>query len=309
MVRSVSRSVFASIFSGLIALSASFGQTTTTPVTTPAPAPSLTSFSVESIIPLTNIDSVTQASIPADVLSALQGGTLEIRQAVSYTSASSTLTVHGFLVQPGSPIPTPTGTTGLTDVWNYTVAVSNVTLSSKTMNSVILTGTINPNDVTPFGDISGTVVSFSTGYTVPTDGSAPTFTGVSTSVVGVATLFAKAGAGTITSGSSGGGSAALTAVAGPKNAIMTLDTFQLDGTQSTGNGKLTFQWTFVPQFGQSATLSGANTATPTVTLPDYAAAFGNYTFQLMVTDSTGATNTATVVLLYDPASAEAQPPQ
>jgi len=177
------------------------------------------------------------------------------------------------------------------------------------MNAAILTGTINPNDVTPFGDISGTAVSFSTGYTVPADGGAPTFTGVSTSVVGIASLFSKTGAGTLTSGSSGGGSGTLTSVAGPKNAIITLDTFQLDGTQSTGNGKLTFQWTFVPQFGQTATLSGANTATPTVTLPDYAAAFGDYTFQLMVTDSTGATSMATVVISYDPPSAEAQPPQ
>jgi hypothetical protein len=305
MVRTVSQSVFASIFSGLVALSTSFGQTTTTPT----PAPSLTSFSIESIVPLTNIDSVTQANIPADVLASLQGGTLEIRQAVSYTSASSTLTVHGFLVQPGSPIPTPAGATGLTDVWNYTVAVTNVTISSKSMNAAILTGTINPNDVTPFGDISGTAVSFSTGYTAPADGSAPTFTGVSTSVVGIASLFSKTGAGTLTSGSSGGGSGTLTAVAGPKNAIITLDTFQLDGTQSTGNGKLTFQWTFVPQFGQTATLSGANTATPTVTLPDYAVAFGDYTFQLMVTDSTGATSMATAVISYDPPSAEAQPPQ
>lgn len=300
MVHSVRRSVFTAVFSGLVALSAAFGQTTTTPES------SLTSFSVESIIPLTNIDSVTQANIPADVASALQGGTLKIRQAVSYTSASSTLTIHGFLVQPGSPIPTPAGATGLTDVWNYTVAVTNVTLSSKAMNSVVLTGTINPNDVTPFGDISGSVVSFSTAYTVPTDGTAPTFAGVGTDVVGVASLFSKAGAGTVTSGS-GSGSGTLTAVAGPKNAIMTVDTFQLDGTQSTGNGKLTFQWTFVPQFGQTATLSGANTATPTVMLPDYAAAFGDYTFQLMVTDSTGATSTATVVISYDPPSAEAQP--
>jgi hypothetical protein len=306
MVSSVSRSVFATVVSGLVAITAVYGQTTTPVAVTTTP--SLSTFSIESIIPLTNIDSVTQASIPADVLSALQGGTLEIRQAVSYSSASATLTVHGFLVQPGSPIPTPAGTTGLTDVWNYTVAVTNITLSSKTMNAVVITGTINPNDVTPFGDISGSEVSFSTGYTLPSGGGAPTFTGVSTNVVGVASLFANAGAGTLQVGSSTGGSATLAAVAGPKNAIFTADTIQLDGTQSTGSGKLTFQWTFVPQFGQSATLTGANTATPTVSLPDYAAAFGNYTFQLMVTDTTGATSTDSLVFTYDPPSADAQPP-
>lgn len=85
-----------------------------------------------------------------------------------------------------------------------------------------------------------------------------------------------------------------TAIAGPKNATVSVRELQLDGTMSTSaDGKaLTYLWT-VPQGSPSAAILGATTATPTVQLASRGV---TYTFLLTVTDSTGksASDMATV---------------
>jgi len=87
------------------------------------------------------------------------------------------------------------------------------------------------------------------------------------------------------------------AQAGPKDITITLKSIQLDGTESTSeDGKpLSYFWS-IPPGSPSAAISGANTATPTVT---FTMVRGTYTFQLVVTDSTGktATDVATVNFL------------
>jgi phospholipase C len=95
--------------------------------------------------------------------------------------------------------------------------------------------------------------------------------------------------------SSPGSSTAVTAaVINPKNATVSQKQFQLSGTASTSaDGKpLTYQWS-IPYGSPTAVLLGAATATPTVQLNSGRA---TYTFQLMVTDSTGtkATDLATI---------------
>ncbi len=84
------------------------------------------------------------------------------------------------------------------------------------------------------------------------------------------------------------------ASAKPKNAKVTSQSLQLDGTGSmSGDGKpLTFAWT-IAQGSPSVPIFSSNTATPTVL---FGVVYGTYTFQLTVTDSTGhtATDFATV---------------
>jgi hypothetical protein len=84
------------------------------------------------------------------------------------------------------------------------------------------------------------------------------------------------------------------ASAKPKNATVTAQSIQLDGTGSkSADGKpLSYAWTIAPG-SLSAPIFGSNTATPTVL---FGVTHGTYTFRLTVTDSTGnsATDFATV---------------
>jgi phospholipase C len=97
--------------------------------------------------------------------------------------------------------------------------------------------------------------------------------------------------------SGGGPSGGVTkAVANPKNVFTSLLTTTLDGTASTSaNGQpLTYQWT-VASSTLSAQISGAATATPTVT---FLGGPGTYTFILTVTDTTGSTSSDTVSVTF-----------
>jgi phospholipase C len=86
------------------------------------------------------------------------------------------------------------------------------------------------------------------------------------------------------------------AIANPKGAFATWIEAELDGTLSTAanGGALSYLWTQSP-IGKQATIMGANTATPIVTL---SSGPGTYQFILTVTDSAGnqSTDTASIIL-------------
>jgi probable HAF family extracellular repeat protein len=87
------------------------------------------------------------------------------------------------------------------------------------------------------------------------------------------------------------------AAAGPKALTLTTSkSILLDGTQSTSadGNSLTYVWT-IPQGSPSAAISGGTAASPTVT---FSSIRGPYTFQLTVTDSTGATSTDSVSVQF-----------
>ncbi len=278
-------------------LTTAYGQT---PVTGTTTAPSLKSLTLESVVPIANIDSTLTPNIPASLLSAFTSGTMELRQQLSYSAAAQTLKVSGISEAAGSPLPTPAGAAGVTTLWTYTVNVDRLDFTATPGNAIVFLGSAaNGSSGTPFGDISGSLVSVSAGYLAPTAASsATTFSGITTSIAGAATLFSKQGSGTVVSGSGTGG--VPVAVAGPKNFISGSPQFQLDGTHSTdpSGGILTYHWTFVRVFGTTADLAGADTATPTVSVPGYSDAQGDYTFQLMVTNSAGLSATDTVTVTY-----------
>lgn len=105
------------------------------------------------------------------------------------------------------------------------------------------------------------------------------------------------GGNTGTGGNTGGGGTGTgqtTAVLLPKNMTVYQSTLTLDASQSkAGNGgSLTYLTQSIG--GQTAAISGANTANPSVQFN----AVGSYIFQLTVVDSTGKSATDTITIMY-----------
>src|SRR6185369_10730504 len=171
---------FASFFSILIA-----NAQTTVPTTTTTP--DLKSLTLEAIVPIDSVDATITPNIPADVLALLTSGANELRQQLAYDAAAKTLKVTGITEPAGSPLPTPSGAANVTTLWSYTVNVDRVDISTK-RNAVVFLGTVAADSTTtppttstttsatttPFGDISGSLVSVSAGYTASTDTTAAT---------------------------------------------------------------------------------------------------------------------------------------
>ena len=85
------------------------------------------------------------------------------------------------------------------------------------------------------------------------------------------------------------------AVANPKNATA-ITSIALDGTASVASDSkpLTYSWKVAPG-GKNATIINPNTASPLV---QFSEGFGNYNFELTVTDSSGAQSKDTTSVLY-----------
>src|SRR5262249_16331448 len=86
------------------------------------------------------------------------------------------------------------------------------------------------------------------------------------------------------------------AVASPKDQNVTAASITLDGSLSvSADGKpLSFFWT-IPRGAPAASISGGNTPTPIVSFPPIP---GIYSFELTITDSTGATATDIATVHY-----------
>ena len=121
-----------------------------------------------------------------------------------------------------------------------------------------------------------------------------------------AALFLDPGMGVVTSAAAvqpaagtGNGSnvgSSTSAVAYPKNATVTVGSIQLDGAASTSFDRkaLKYAWSMGPG-SFAATITGANTATPSV---QFTAGFGFYSFLLTVTDDSGNTSSDTASVTY-----------
>lgn len=270
--------------------------------TTAAPAPVLSAFSAESAISPGQIDLAAGAALPSDVLAALQGGSLQLRQQLSYDPAQMTLQISGILVPSATASPVPANTTGVQTLWSYSVALERVDLTTTPRQQLAFIGHIaaGQSKSALFGDLTGSIVTATASYTTPASSSAPaTFQAITTSLAGAGAVFSSAGLGTLKIVNPVTAQLPL-AVAGPKGNQVTTPQFTLDGTQSTDpNGSpLTYSWVFVPAAGQAVTITGANTPTPSVTISDSVFAYGEYTFQLTIVDAAGLTSSDTVTVEY-----------
>jgi len=205
-------------------------------------------------------------------------------------------------VQTGSPSPTNLGTVNPASIFgSIGITVDRIYATSK---AIMFVGTVSSGANTPVGSIQGAPAVFSFAYSTDNP---PKITNAITLIAGTEVLFSPTATGTvsITQPSSGGGgtTSGITIVvnAGAGSISMGTNTFQVvanqvmldaSGSTSTNAGPLTYVWTTT---SANAGIIQANSATPLIQL---GIKNQTYQFTLTVTDSKGATATATVTLLY-----------
>jgi len=291
----------------IIALAAvAFGQTTTTPpATCAAPATGLTALNFERVIPLADILYTLTPNAPVSLLAALAGGALEIHEILIYNPQLGTVTSTLFAVAAGSPLPTPNFnfTTGVIQV--STVKVSQILFGCSPVPSMLIVGTGSTTSGV-FGAYTNVPAAISIGYT--TD-SPPKINNVAEVAAGVAVAWSATASGTLTVPAAptvppppGTGptiivtysNGSVTTPAMPNTTIQAGSSpFLLNASSSTGNGALTFAWSS----SANSPVAFVATSTPGQILVQFPGP-GDYTINLTVKDSTGASSTFSVTLEF-----------
>jgi len=262
-----------------------------------AGAQTLSTFTQEVVVNPAMINAATPPNIPAALITAVTSGAIQLRQQVTFDATLRQLRFRTFAVAPQSPNPTPAaGQTNVVD--DYTVDVTQI-LFTKDPRSMILIGTVsNVATPSPVGVARGNTVIYSAGYTQGTNGAAQ-FNNTTLLLPGTGVLFAPTSSGTLTFlGDATGGGTGTTgktpvADAGPDLTAFTIEA-QLDGSKSSdpdGNA-ITYMWKNV---GKSASMRDVTTAKPIV---QFGEGYGEYEFELTITNSKGVTATDRVKVLY-----------
>jgi hypothetical protein len=277
----------------------------------PAPAQTLTAFNIERTIALNDILTGVTPNLPANVLAALAGGALEIRETLVYNSQANSLTSTVFAVPTGSPIPTPPAelaNLGTALVAVVTMTVDKIYVTTKPFMGVMFVGTDTQSTATPYGTYQGAASSISAGFTPATSATGTTSATPATvntvieTVAGAIVLYSPtATVNTLTvttpppSGGGGGTTTAPTVVITPVNPTSGKEV-ALDASHSTDPGglALTFQWSTVGN--ENVSLLHGTSAVATAQLGNNGPA--TYTFMVTVTDSAGNSATGTTVITY-----------
>jgi hypothetical protein len=298
MIQSCMRPLTSGVFLALFTLGLSAQ-------TTPSTTQQVSAFSVESTVPLNSIQSTLTPSIPANILASISGGALEVRERIVLVAATPpgtnpTLRIDSFLVAPGSPSQTPTAAQSQ-GLFSLVIRVDEIIVSAAPTRGVTFIGTVTSNaQATPFGSLVGGTVIVSTGYTV--SGSTTTFSNVTVVAPGIGVIYSKTAEGTLTlstvTGGTGGtpGNRAPVAVAASLQGLSTtLPEITLDasGSSDPDGDTLTYSWVSV---GRAVNIIDPKTAKPRVQFAGNG--FGDYTFEVTVTDTKGASATARITISY-----------
>jgi uncharacterized protein (TIGR03437 family) len=165
--------------------------------------PATQTFSIERAVMPANTGTTYDTALSSTILASLALGTLEMRERLIYTPQTNTLTSTVFLVQPGSPIPTPADVDiTATTLATYNISVDRTYTSCSPYPSVMFTGSVTsssggasaPNGIYNL-TFSGTPAAVSIGYTTDNP---PLINNVVTLFAGVVVSYAPAGYGTLT---------------------------------------------------------------------------------------------------------------
>ncbi len=185
---------------GAISLEAQSQPVLATCLTAP---PAIQAFSIERTVMPSNTETTYDTNLSSTILASLALGTLEMRERLVYNPQTNTLASTVFLVQPGSPIPTPSDVdiTAMT-LATYTVSVDRTYSSCSPYPSVMFTGSVVSSTGGPSAPdgiynltFSGTPAAISIGYTTDNP---PMVNNVVTLFAGVVVSYAPAGYGTLT---------------------------------------------------------------------------------------------------------------
>jgi hypothetical protein len=271
--------------------------------TTPATAQTLQAFNIERTIALNDILTGISPTLPANVLAALAGGALEIRETLVYNPQANTVTSTVFAVPTGSPTPTPVAV--LANLGSALVAVVTMTVdktyvTTKPFMSVMFVGTDTQSTITPYGTYQGAASAISVGFTADTP---PKVNTVIEAVAGAIVLYSPtATVNTLTvttpppGGGGGGTTSGPTVVITPANQTVTIKEVTLDASQSTDPSgmALMYQWSVVG--GGNVSLLHGNSAIATAQLGDNGP--NVYTFKVTVTNNSGQSASATTTINY-----------
>jgi hypothetical protein len=270
----------------------------------PASAQTLQAFNIERTIALNDILTGITPTLPANVLAALAGGALEIRETLIYNSTANTITSTVFAVPTGSPIPTPPAelaNLGSALVAVVTMTIDKIYVTTKPFMSVMFVGTDTQSTATPYGTYQDAAAAISVGFTSDTP---PKVNTVIESVAGALVLYSPTAAvNTLTvttppagGGGGGGTSSAPTVVITPASQTVTGKEVTLDASKSTdpNNLALTYQWSVLG--GANVSLLHGNSAVATAQLGDNGP--NTYMFMVIVTNSAGQSATATTTINY-----------
>ncbi|MEK7406555.1 MAG: PKD domain-containing protein [Acidobacteriota bacterium] len=264
------------------------------------PAQEIEEFMAEAVVQPNFLLTPTPPQFPPDLVAAISAGQLEIRARMTYSPAQKLLTVHVFLVPGGSPLPLPAAppTTTPPTLALGTGKIESILISQKPAPNVLMTGAIvsTPVIVSSFGDLNGYGYALSFGYT---PGTPAKFTCLTSSIAGSHTNYFPTAVGTLkfkepTVPPAPKPNQAPVAVITPETQTVTVRQIQLDGTKSydPDGDPITYSWKYV---GKTAALLNPNSAAPAV---QFAEGRGEYTFELTVTDSQGATSKATTKVMF-----------
>jgi hypothetical protein len=275
-------------------------------VALPAGAQTLNSLTLERVLSLSSAQSSLTSNLPASVLALLASGTLEVHEQTNYNPQASTLTSTFFLVPAGTTAPVNIGTVPATNILAIVVLTPDKIYITK--SAVQFVGLISQSNTPLFGSASyqGVAATSSFGFTADTP---PKIHDVIDTIAGVVVVYTASATGTFnitqpptTGGGGGGGTGVTIVVNGVTSATpsfqTTVNQLTLDASASTSTnaGALTYAWT-IPLHSPSAGISfpGGNMAKAFVQL---SSGQQIYTFNLTVTDATGATATATITVQY-----------
>lgn len=255
----------------------------------------VTDLSLERRLILGNALTSTDLNFAPDSLQLINSGALELRERLIYNPTLGTLTSTLFTVQSGSPaLSLDANITGGT-VGQYTLNIEKTYSVTKPRNILAFAGTVSsssPNGL--LGDVAGAPFSVSMVYTNDTP---PKVVDLVVVIAGRVVEYSKDATGTLTLPKT---NTPVTAPpTGPQiNIIAPTSTtdrqISLDASKTTdaSNTSLTYVWKNV---NRSAAILQPNTS---VAIVQFTEGFGDYVFELTVTNGNGVVSKKTVTISY-----------
>ena len=283
------------------------------PSTCTAAPSTVQSFSIEREINPANIESTYNTTIPPDILASLAAGAFEMRERLIYNPQAATLTSTVFLVQPGSPIPTPAGINiSAMTLASYAISVKNILASCAPVPSLIFAGTVISTGGGPAVSsgiynlrFDGASAVVSIGYTTDTP---PKINNVVVLYAGLTSAYSAAGNGTVAFPTApvnppsqtaptivisiNGQPQSLPLAQSPIQISTKLTTLDASKSTAASGGALSYQWSVNPPVALIPSLTA-----PAIML-QFSARGGSTTVNLTVTDSAGRSSTLSVPLVY-----------